>query len=56
MELWFGVVHNTVDEISMGHKLWFELFPGSDAVSGTANASGFTPHRSQKVFTGTTTL
>lgn len=43
MHLNFHIINNTHDEISMGHKLWFEPIHGCDVISATANAPGFTP-------------
>ena len=43
MDILFHTVRNTSDETLMGHKLWFPAVKGCDAVSATANASGFTP-------------
>lgn len=43
MHINFRIIKNTHDEIAMGHKIWFELVPGCDVISATANAPGFTP-------------
>ena len=43
MDIHFRVLRNTHDEISMGHKYWFQPAEGCDAISATANAPGFTP-------------
>ena len=43
MHLTFNVIKNTLDEFTMGHKIWFEPVPGCDVISATANAPGFTP-------------
>jgi hypothetical protein len=43
MRLIFCVREHTFDEIQMGHLLGFPAILGLDAISATANASGFTP-------------
>jgi hypothetical protein len=43
MNIFFQIIENTPHEIAMGHKIWFKTADGCDAISATANASGFTP-------------
>lgn len=43
MEIIFRPIQHTSDEVIMGHAIWFRPINGIDAISATANASGFTP-------------
>ena len=43
MEISFRPIQHTFDEVIMGQAIWFKPINGVDAVSATANASGFTP-------------
>ena len=43
MEIIFREVRHTYDETYMGHKYWFSQEIECDAISATANTSGFTP-------------
>lgn len=43
MDIYFRGIGNSHDEISMGHKYWFQPAVGCDAMSATANVTGFTP-------------
>jgi hypothetical protein len=43
MEIIFRPIQHTFDEVFMGQAIWFRPINGVDAISATANASGFTP-------------
>lgn len=43
MEIIFRPIQHSFDEVIMGHAIWFRPINGIDAISATANASGFTP-------------
>jgi hypothetical protein len=43
MEIIFRPIQHTFDEVIMGQAIWFRPINGVDAISATANASGFTP-------------
>ena len=43
MEIIFRPIYNSTDEISMGHRTWYRESIEVDAISATANNSGFSP-------------
>lgn len=43
MNLTFRPIRHTFDEVIMGQAIWFRPIDGVDAISATANTSGFTP-------------
>ena len=43
VDLSVRVIEHSQTEYQMSHKLWFAPATGVDAISATANASGFTP-------------
>lgn len=43
MQINFIPIQHTLDETAMGHCIWFKRDPVCEAISATANSSGFSP-------------
>lgn len=43
MKIYFNETRHTLDEIEMGHKIFFRPCNDADTISATANSRGFTP-------------